>query len=415
MIRSRQYDNGIVGLWSDNVDRTPVSELCETVVHECSQRLIGGILLFFSQNDLDGQSLAGGISESLIEHALFSRTDLTGASPKLVICGCSTSGEVTPDGFTNSSTLVLLLPALHFTLSAMLIDEVSNRGMDSIAESARNHLQHFNRDVKPNPDHVFSMLFIDGLTYSEEAVTSALHRGLGNIPIIGGSAGDDLQFKGTTQLLQNHAYTNAAVVILLECRIPFLLFNEHNLIPTEHKLVVTDADPDKRLVREFNAEPAAVAYARAIGLNPEELNAMSFASHTVVVRVGGEYHCRAIRKVNPDLSLSFFCAIDKGLVLTVARSEGMVRSTRDAINRFEHHLGNISMMIGFDCIYRRLDAQHRNATGRIETLYTNKNFIGFNSYGEQYHSMHVNQTFTGVAFGQALTIDRESTDRPSHE
>jgi len=363
--------------------------------------------VFFSQSDLSGQAFLTSLTDELAAKGIIDREDLSDPNASLTICGCSTSGEVNPDGFSNQSTLVLLLPAAHFTLSAMLIDEVNNCGMDDIADSARSHLQRFHQQHEPEPEHVFTMLLIDGLTYSEEAVTSALHRGLGDIPIIGGSAGDDLQFKGTTQLLQEKAYTNAAVVVLIECRIPFLLFNEHNLIPTEHKLVVTDADPEMRLVREFNAEPAAVAYARAIGLEPHELTPMSFASHTVVVRVGGEYHCRAIKQVNEDLSISFFCAIDNGLVLTVARSEGMVRSTRDAIDRFEHHLGSVSMMIGFDCIYRRLDAQYRNATARIESLYTNKNFVGFNSYGEQYHSMHVNQTFTGVAFAKTKGLSHE--------
>lgn len=400
MIRSRTYDTNIVCLWSDTVSQTLEDELSRVIVQACNDQEISGILILFSQAHANGDDLIKSTSHALISAGLTSKEDLLSPTPTVTICGCSTSGEVTPEGFSNGSIVVLLFPKKHFTFAAMLINEVNSCGIDDIAEKSRAHLHQFQSTYKPKFDHVFSMLLIDGLTYSEEAVTSALHRGLGDIPIIGGSAGDDLQFVGTTQLLQNQAYTNSAVVILVECRIPFLLFNEHNLIPTEHKLVVTDADPDKRLVREFNAEPAAVAYARAIGLDPSELTPMSFASHTVVVRVGGEYHCRAIQKVNQDYSLSFFCAIDNGLVLTVARSEGMVRSTKEAIDRFEHHLGQLSVIIGFDCIYRRLDAQHRNATERIETLYTNKNFVGFNSYGEQFHSMHVNQTFTGIAIGQ---------------
>jgi len=400
MIRTRQYDNAVVGLWSDNAEKTPTAELSQAIVAKCQTLPVSGILIYFSQNDLSGQALIATLSAALIDAGVINVEDLLGPHPSMVISGCSTAGEVNPDGFSNGSTLVLLLPAVHFTLSAMRIAAVNSCGMDDIADQARSHLQQFTQHYEPNLDNVFTMLLIDGLTYSEEAVTSALHRGLGDIPIIGGSAGDDLEFKGTVQLLQDSAYSNSAIVILIECHIPFLLFNEHNLIPTEHKLVVTESDPEKRLVREFNAEPAAVAYARAIGLEPHELNPMSFASHTAVVRVGGEYHCRAIKQVNDDLSMSFFCAIDNGLILTVARSEGMVRSTLAAIERFEHHLGSLSMMIGFDCIYRRLDAQYRNATGRMETLYTNKNFVGFNSYGEQYRSMHINQTFTGVAFGK---------------
>ena len=97
--------------------------------------------------------------------------------------------------------------------------------------------------------------------------------------------------------------------------------------------------------------------------------------------------------------MTFFCAIDNGLVLTVARSEGMVASTRQAIEKIESDIGNIDIMFGFDCIYRKLDAQQRQTTHRIADLYQEKRFVGFNTYGEQFNSMHINQTFTGVAIG----------------
>ena len=58
-------------------------------------------------------------------------------------------------------------------------------------------------------------------------------------------------------------------------------------------------------------------------------------------------------------------------------------------------------MLGFDCVLRRIDAQNRQATQRIAEIYRENNVVGFNTYGEQYLSMHLNQTFTGIAFGQA--------------
>ena len=36
----------------------------------------------------------------------------------------------------------------------------------------------------------------------------------------------------------------------------------------------------------------------------------------------------------------------------------------------------------------------------ISELYRVNNVIGFGTYGEQYRSMHLNQTFIGIAFGQ---------------
>ena len=48
---------------------------------------------------------------------------------------------------------------------------------------------------------------------------------------------------------------------------------------------------------------------------------------------------------------------------------------------------------------RRLDARNRQVFRDISELYSVNNVIGFGTYGEQYRSMHLNQTFTGIAFG----------------
>ena len=42
----------------------------------------------------------------------------------------------------------------------------------------------------------------------------------------------------------------------------------------------------------------------------------------------------------------------------------------------------------------------RNASREMSELYRSNNVIGFQTYGEQYRSMHVNQTLTGVAIGK---------------
>ena len=103
--------------------------------------------------------------------------------------------------------------------------------------------------------------------------------------------------------------------------------------------------------------------------------------------------------MNPDNSLSFFCAIDDGVVLTVAEPTGMARSTLVALDDVRESLGEIDFVLGFDCVLRQIDARNRQITRKISEIYRLNNVIGFNTYGEQFRSMHLNQTFTGVAFG----------------
>lgn len=379
-IHSRDYASGIRVVWSEAGD---TRGFCKVMASHAREQDWALGLVWFSANRHDAETL----SETL--HRLV---------PEFVFCGCSTSGEITPDGLQESGVVALLLPGQWFTVSICTLPDVSILGMESIAQLASETRVDFLQSLSTD-DPVFALNMIDGLTYSEELVTVALDRGLDGIPLIGGSAGDDLHFDRTWQIHNGNAYSGAAVVVLIQCRLPCQTFTNNNFVPTDYKLVVTEADPEQRKVIEFNAQPAARAYAEAIGSTVEELDAGSFASHSVVVKSGGQYYCRSIQKLNEDESLTFFCAIDHGLVLTVARSEGMVASSHAAIDMIEETIGPIDMLFGFDCIYRKLDAQHRQTSHRIVGLYQDANFIGFNTYGEQYNSMHINQTFTGVAIG----------------
>ena len=76
----------------------------------------------------------------------------------------------------------------------------------------------------------------------------------------------------------------------------------------------------------MNSTPSVAAeeFAAAVGIEHHAMTPQSFASHPVVVKVGGEYYCRSIQKMNGDGSLSFYCAIDDGVVLSIAKPTGMV-------------------------------------------------------------------------------------------
>jgi hypothetical protein len=177
-------------------------------------------------------------------------------------------------------------------------------------------------------------------------------------------------------------------------------FKCNSFAPTSTKLVVTEADIDKRIVRELNAEPAAEEYARIIGVPVGELNAYVFAAHPVIVRVGGDFYARSIQRANPDGSLTCFCAIDEGLVLTAAGRLDTLGVVEQMFKDTERELGEVSAYIGFDCLHRRLDAEQRQIIRELADLYRSHNVVGFNTYGEQFDSMHLNQTFSGVAIGR---------------
>jgi hypothetical protein len=326
------------------------------------------------------------------------------AFPGVPVSGCTTAGEIGPAGMMQGGMLAIAFPRQGFKVHSELIPDIGRLGVERATQAARRLKSQLT--VEPDrilKDNVFALLLVDGLSNAEEAIVAAINWALDDIQLVGGSAGDNLAFRRTQLMHGGRVAERAAILMMIESDFPFCVFKTQNFEPTPIKLVVTAADAENRIVYELNAEPAAREYAAAIGLLPDDLGPFSFASYPLVVKIGGDYYCRSIRNMNPDGSLSFFCAIDEGLVFTVARPQDMLRSTASMLEELDAKLGGIELVVGFDCILRRLDAETRQIRHQISELYRKYSVAGFQTYGEQFNAMHLNQTLTGIAFGQRTT------------
>lgn len=320
------------------------------------------------------------------------------AFPGIAISGCSTAGQITLSGMANAGVLLVAFPKSGFKIHAGLVEEASRFGVERATDLARRLKNKIGAGMDQKVQ-AFAVLLVDGLSNVEEQIVAAVHWATEDIPLVGGSAGDSLSFDRTAIIYDGRVYDDAAVLLLIETDRPFRVFKTQNFEPTPIKLVVTAADAENRIVHELNAEPAAREYATAIGLMPDDLGPFSFASYPLVVRVGDDYYCRSIRNMNADGSLSFFCAIDEGLVFTVARPNDMLKATAGTLDDIARDIGPVDLVLGFDCVLRRLDAENRQVRHQMEELYKHHRIVGFHTYGEQFNAMHLNQTLTGIAFG----------------
>ena len=150
----------------------------------------------------------------------------------------------------------------------------------------------------------------------------------------------------------------------------------------------------------MNAEPAAEAYARAVGVAVEELDRKVFALRPMGVRIGGHYFVRSVQRVNADGSLTFYCAVETGIVMTAMEPGSLLESVRTQIEASERVVGPPLVTIGCDCFLRRLEAEFTGVVDEVSDFLRHHKVIGFNTYGEQFDGMHINQTFTGVVIGQ---------------
>lgn len=313
----------------------------------------------------------------------------------LPVFGCTTAGQITPEGYEDDALMMLAFPRAHFRCASMLIRPLGPCSIEQVSADAQrlaaqfSHTAHWNR---------LALIFADGLSKQEDMLVAALAAGLDDLPVFGGSAGDGQNFRETAVFHNGAFHSDAALLILLETDRDFTGLGFDHFLPTEHLMVVTDAIPEERLVLELNGAPAAREYARLVGCAVDQLSPEVFAEHPVLVRNNSIYHVRAIQKVTEDGALAFFSAIDDGLLLTLGQGQEILRTLDEELAIADEAGRAPDFILGFDCFLRKLEIGQKQLTARVSEILRDRRVLGFNTYGEQHCGVHVNQTFVGVAF-----------------
>ena len=347
---------------------------------------LSGILLFCSSRyDLDALAAAIG-----------ARSD------GLTIVGCTSSGELTPDGVDEGTITAIGFSRSEFRLAATCFTDLDHfdageaqHRVRALAAEAAEATRDF-----PGRVHHAAIFLVDGLSHREEMLTMTLQDALGEVPLIGGSSGDGLDFRETFVLFDGAFRRDAAVVAILSTVRRLEVFRAQHHRPGATKMVITAADTAARVVHEINAEPAAAEYARLAGVSVADLGPAIYAAYPPMVRAGGEYYVRSIQSANPDGSLTFYCAIDEGIVLTLGEAGDMLGGIEALFERLDAKVGGIDHILGFDCVLNAMEAEQRQLRGAVSRAFAKRGVVGFNTYGEQFRALHVNQTFTGLAIGR---------------
>lgn len=358
----------------------------EAIFRELDPPTLSGLILFCSSRyDLD--RVAAAIAQR---------------SEGLVVIGCTSSGEIAPEGLSEGTITAIGFPAADFTMSALRFDDLDHfdpAHAQQVVRSLVAETQEQARAVGHTKGRA-AIFLVDGLSHREEMLTVTVQDALGDIPLIGGSSGDGLDFKETFVFHDGAFRRDAALVAVLCSSHRMHAFRSQHYTPGQVKMVVTAADPVARVVTEINAEPAADEYARLIGVQTKELSLELFALHPPMVRAGGEYYCRSIQSANADGSLTFYCAIDEGIVLTLGEAHDVLAELRALFDDLDRMVGGIDRIIGFDCVLNSVALTQQQIRHEVSALFAGNRVAGFATYGEQFHALHVNQSFSGLAIGR---------------
>jgi len=324
--------------------------------------------------------------------------DLFGA---VLVIGCTTAGEIGPAGYCDHSLSGVSFSSSHFKVAAGRLGDLQHFGI-SIGQTFVQSLQQRieSEQIGDRFTKSFALMLIDGLSVREEPVAHAFQYALGNTILLGGSAGDEKNFKQSFVYFEGSFKSDSTVLALIYTDLPFTSFKTQHFIASDIRLVVTSADAVRRIVKEINGLPAAEEYARLIGVDVSELNSKCFAASPLVMKINGTDYVRSIQKANADGSLTFYCAIDEGLVLRMAHGVEMVGTLEKSMEDIRNQIGMPLLVLVSDCVLRALEFEQGGVKDRIGEIYSQFNVLGFNSYGEQYLGIHVNQTLTGIAIGK---------------
>jgi hypothetical protein len=314
--------------------------------------------------------------------------------PQHTVIGCTTAGQIGRGGFHAGGITAAVLSSPELCATPYLLSPLSDP--KRVAADLADCLPKRSAGAAP----AFGLLLVDGLSRQEERLTAAIRDVVGDLPFVGGSAGDDLRFEATHILHDGRFLQDAALFVLFETTLPFATFHFHDVVPTETRVRVTRTADGGRTVMELDGLPAAAAYAKLIGRSVSELSTAVFADHPWLSTIDDAAYVRSVGRALPDGSLYFLCAVEEGSELTLgARGDGVVAAAV-AFDAVRDQVARPAFVIGFDCVLRRLDLQTRGVAHDVEALLSDNHVVGFSTYGEQIGGVHVNQTFTGVVLGR---------------
>ncbi|MCW7539246.1 FIST C-terminal domain-containing protein [Aquabacterium sp. A7-Y] len=318
------------------------------------------------------------------------------------LIGCTTAAEIGPGGYRTGGLSGFSLAADAFSVVLRPIEGLQGYAAADgqlIVDGMRAECAASGRVA--TRENSFAFLLIDGTSKREERVAHSLHIALGDIELFGGSSGDGVDAGQQPYVMHGGAFhRDLAVLALVSTARPFAVFKTESHVPTSTRMVITEADPENRRVIEINGERAAIEYARLVGVEVGQLDIGVFSRYPVGVMRRGEYYPRAIAWVDEDLGLTFACAIDSGVVLSVARPTDLLESLERRLAAICEQIGPPELLITFDCLFRYHEMLEQGTVQAVGELMDRHGAVGFSTYGEQYNSMHINQTLTGVAIGR---------------
>ncbi len=215
--------------------------------------------------------------------------------------GCTAAGELSKQGATNSSAVLLLIDGNELTFDVGVADGIQRHPVSAGAEAAAQvTAAWFDIDTASSDEEIADADVMDrideaddthrilfalgaGQTLDQEERGFDMLRGIvrsaPDVPIVGGTAGDSFRMLATYQFHNGEIYEDAVVLTGISSPYPIKTGMDHGLHDKMASGVVTSTDGN--VITEINGEPAATFYADTIGVPLWKLKLPSLPVETI--------------------------------------------------------------------------------------------------------------------------------------
>ena len=307
------------------------------------------------------------------------------------VLGASTAGEFTEKGDAKQSVCAFALAGDFKVFAGM------GSGLRANPEQAVRQALEALPTSAPGYPHRTGVLLLDPLAGNGEEVTLLAASMLGDQPLAGGAAGDDLQMKATSVGCGSRAASDAVVIAQVFSKSPLGLGVCHGHTPVSKPLKVTSARGN--VVETIDERPAWDVWLENT-LEREERRGVDQRAMTreeeggyllryeAGIATGSAYKVRAPLSRDERGAISFACGVPQGTVFRITESaaEPQIASAREAARRARVQLagGSAAGALVFDCICRNLilGEGFDEAVRGMSAELGGAPICGFETYGE---------------------------------
>ncbi len=377
----------------------------DAVVSDIKDQLTGieiRMILFFASSDYNPETLSRLLHKSCREKETNDRKtkdtiviEDTEDTKQCDVMGCSTAGELISGKILKNSVVAMAFDrSVIADVKTATVENISKNNdeiQDMVNNAGDTFSEYYGRAFSAmNPDEYAGLILMDGMSKAEEIIMDCLGD-LTNVIFVGGSAGDDLQFKSTYIFHNGRAFTDGAVLALIRPGIEFDILKTQSFRALDYKMTATKVNIADREVVEFNGRPAAEEYSKGLNVTQEKLPAY-FMKNPVGLLIDNEIFVRSPRQIKNN-NILFYCNILEGMEVRILETTDIVKDTGKAIKDIETEKGAIAGIINFHCILRTLELERKGQTQAYADIFKDIPTVGFSTYGEAYIG-HINHTST---------------------